>query len=235
MLNNNTIPHFPFNVIDLTHPISPESPSWDTSCGFQHKISLNYEQCSTTTKFRVQTIQMHAGIGTHIDAPAHCIPGGKTIEQLNLNELIAPCVVIDVSKQSHESYQCSKDDVQSFEQKYGKICRGSFVIIYTGWSQFWHQPQQYRNDLKFPSVSEEAALLFLEREIVGLGIDTFSADNAESDYPVHRALLSASKYLVENIAHAEKLPAVGSYSLALPILTAGGTEAPIRLIGLLPL
>ena len=58
--------------------------------------------------------------------------------------------------------------------------------------------------------------------------------NAASDYPVHQTLLGAGKYLVENVANADKLPAVGSYSLALPILTVGGTEAPIRLIGLLP-
>ena len=230
-----TIPHFPFNVIDLTHPISPDSPSWDASCGFQHKITLDYEQCTTTTQFRVQTIQMHAGIGTHLDAPAHCIPGGTTIEQLRLNELIAPCVVIDVSKEAHASYVCESADIQSFERKYGKISRGSFVIICTGWSRFWHQPKQYRNELQFPSVSKEAALLLLEREIVGLGIDTFSADKADSEYPVHHALLRAGKYLVENIAQAEQLPAVGSYSMALPILTVGGTEAPIRLIGLIPL
>ena len=235
MMSNLTIPHFPFNVIDLTHPISPDSPSWDASCGFQHKITLDYEQCTTTTPFRVQTIQMHAGIGTHMDAPAHCIPGGKTIEQLSLSELIAPCVVIDVSKEADASYVCESADIQSFERKYGTISRGSFVIIYTGWSRYWHQPKQYRNDLQFPSISKETALLLLEREVVGLGIDTFSADKADSDYPVHRALLGAGKYLVENIAYAEQLPAVGSYSMALPILTVGGTEAPIRLIGLIPL
>ena len=66
-------------------------------------------------------------------------------------------------------------------------------------------------------------------------IDTLSADKADSDYPVHRALLGAGKYLVKNIAYAEQLPAVGSYNMALPILTVGGTEAPIRLIGLTPL
>lgn len=149
--------------------------------------------------------------------------------------MIAPCVVIDVSKEAHASYVCESADIHSFERKYGKISHGSFVIVYTGWSQYWHQPKQYRNNLQFPSISKEAALLLLEREVVGLGIDTFSADKADSDYPVHRALLGAGKYLVENIAYAEQLPAVGSYSMVLPILTVGGTEAPIRLIGLTPL
>ncbi len=224
---------FPFDVIDLTHPLSSKSPSWDDSCGFQHELTLDYETCTTPVKFRVQTIKMHAGIGTHIDAPAHCFPNGKTIDALTLNELIAPCVMIDISKQVHASYQCSSADVHAFEKKYGKIPKGAFVIVRTGWDKFWHEPEQYRNDLQFPSISIEVANLLLERGIVGLGIDTFSADTESSGYPVHQAILGAGKYLVENIAHADKLPPVGSFTMALPILTVGGTEAPIRLIGLI--
>ena len=44
--------------------------------------------------------------------------------------------------------------------------------------------------------------------------------------------ITLPKYLVENVANADKLPPVGSFSLVMPILTEGGTEAPIRLIGL---
>lgn len=67
---------------------------------------------------------------------------------------------------------------------------------------------------------------------VGLGIDTLSPDTEASGYPVHQAILGAGKYLVENVANADKLPPVGGFSLVMPIPTEGGTEAPIRLIGL---
>lgn len=224
---------FPFDVIDLTHPISQTSPCWDGDCGFQHQLSLDYATCTTPVKFRVQEIKMHAGMGTHIDAPAHCFSDGKTVDALNLEELIAPCVVIDISQQAHASYQCSNTDVQSFERKYGKISKGAFVIIRTGWDKLWNEPKQYRNDLQFPSLSIEAANALLDRDIVGIGIDTLSPDTENSGYPVHQAVLGAGKYLVENIAHSDKLPHVGSFTMALPILTVGGTEAPIRLIGLI--
>lgn len=224
---------FPFKVVDLTHTLSPTTPSWTGDCGFQHQLVTDYKDGSTPVQFRVQAINMHAGVGTHMDAPAHCIPGGKTIDTLALNDLIAPCIVIDVSKHAHATYQCSVADIHAFEQRHGTIPQGSFVIIRTGWDQFWHQPEQYRNDLQFPSVTLSAAQLLLERNIVGLGIDTLSADTEKSGYPVHQAILSAGKYLVENVAHSAKLPPIGSFSLALPILTEGGTEAPIRLIGLL--
>lgn len=221
---------FPFKMIDLTHPIAPNSPSWDGHCGFEHKIIWDYDACDTDVKFRVQTIQMAAGMGTHIDAPAHCVAGGKTIEDLSLDSLLSPCVMIDVSKHMHENYQLTAEDIKVFEREFGPIEKQSFIIIYTGWSQFWDKPVCYRNQLQFPSISFDAVTLLLKRNIAGLGIDTLSPDIPQSGYPVHQAILGEGKYIIENIANAIQLPPIGSFSLALPILTVGGTEAPIRLV-----
>ena len=68
---------FPYKAVDLTHTISSDAPTWEGDCGFSHDIMLDYASCTTPVKFRVQTINMVAGLGTHIDAPAHCIPGGN--------------------------------------------------------------------------------------------------------------------------------------------------------------
>ena len=224
---------FPFKAIDLTHIISPTTPSWEGDCGFQHQVILDYGDCTTPVKFKVQKINMYAGLGTHIDAPAHCFPGGKTVDQLELNELIAPCIVIDVSKQAHESWQLSPEDIRQFECEHGQIGAESFVMIRTGWDQYWNEPDKYRNHLQFPSVSRDAADLLLERKIVGLGIDTLSPDTPDSGYPVHETILGAGKYLVENVGNLSKMPPKGGFSLALPIQIKDGTEAPIRLIGLI--
>ena len=223
---------FPYEIIDLTHPLSPSTPSWDGNCGFTHDTTIDYEDCETLVKFRVQKITMYAGIGTHIDAPAHCMPGGLTTDALDLKNLVEPCVAIDVSKESHESYLMPVEAIHVFERKYGKINAGSFVIIRTGWDNFWKEPEKYRNNLVFPSISQEAAILLIERNVVGLGIDTLSPDLSDSGYPVHHAFLSAGKYLVENVANSSKLPPHGGFSLAMPMRIEGGTEAPTRLIGL---
>lgn len=223
---------FPFKLIDLTHPLSEKTPSWDMSCGFSLTNSLDYGECDTEIKFRAQHINSRLGIGTHIDAPAHCDPIGKTIEKIDLQECITHCVVIDISHKVHKNYQCSMQDILDFEKKYRKIKSHDFVIIQTGWSKHWDFPEQYRNNLIFPTVSKEAAELLINREIRGLGIDTLSPDTPESGYPVHQIMLGNGKYLIENIANAYKLPPVDSYLLFAPLLIVGGTEAPLRLIGL---
>ncbi len=225
---------FPYKIIDLTHTLDEKIPSWNGSCGFHQEIKLDYDPTASHVSFRVQQLKMHAGIGTHIDAPAHCSLGKTTIEQLDLNHLTAPCVMIDVSTQAHENYIFSLDDLTLFEKEHGVITPNSFVMIRTGWEQFWKEPKKYHNDYRFPSISKAAANVLIQRKVVGLGIDTLSPDRPESGYPVHKAFLGSEKYIIENIANAANLPPTGSFILALPIKTRHGTEAPLRLIGLIP-
>lgn len=219
--------NFPYKIFDLTHMLSSQTPTWDGTCGFEHDVHHDYKDL-----FKTHKIHMNEGIGTHIDAPAHIIPGGKTIDQLDVNDLIAPCVVIDVSSKAHETYSVSVADIEEFEKKHGKIQPRSFVIVRTGWESLWTDPLKYRNDLLYPCVSERAAHFLLERDIAGLGIDTLSPDRSDEGFPVHKALLGAGKYIVENVADSGSLPPIGSYSLALPLKIYGGTEAPLRLIGM---
>jgi kynurenine formamidase len=204
-----------FTFVDLTHILSNTIPHWGSDCGFQHEIKLDYADCTSDVKFRVHKIEMYAGVGTHMDAPLHCFAAGASIADIPLDQLIAPCVVLDVSHQAN-----------------GAIPKNAFVIVYTGWDQYWHQPEKYRNDLAFPSISKEAALLLVERDIVGIGIDTLSPDRPDSHFIVHQIMLSAGKYIVENVANAKSLPPLGSYAFVLPMKVHGGTEAPVRLIGM---
>ena len=104
--------------IELSHVLTPTSPTWEGVAAFTSSLACDYESCTTTTKFRVQKLCLHAGVGTHIDAPAHCIPGGRTVEMLSLRELIAPCLVIDVSAQPGPTSLVSVETVQQFEELY---------------------------------------------------------------------------------------------------------------------
>ncbi len=227
------ITNFPYSIIDLTYSLNINVPSWDRSCGFESKINLDYDECGTKTKFRVQQISMHAGIGTHIDSSSHCINGDATVEDINLAELIKPCICIDVSKKAKTEFSLSVEDILEFEKKNILIPESSFIIIFTGWDRFLHTPEKYHNAYRFPSVSEQAAEFLIERNIVGLGIDTLSPDLPADNFPVHKKILGSGKYIVENIANAQSLPSYGSFILVMPIKAKNLTEAPIRLVGLI--
>lgn len=230
-LNKTLSPHI-FEWVDLSHKLSEEVPTWNGDCGFKQIDVLKYEECKSDCKFLVQRLEMFAGIGTHMDAPAHCFPHGKTITDLPLQTLISPCIVVNTSQEAHEKYIIDMETVINFEKQNHVIWKNAFVIFYTGWSRFWNQPEKYRNNHSFPSIGKEVAEYLLSKDIAGIGIDTLSPDRPESGYPVHQILLGAGKYIVENIANASLLPPTGSFVFVLPLQVNQGTEAPVRLLGM---
>lgn len=224
---------FPYQLIDLTHTLDKTIPTWSGGCGFHHQVHMDYSDCGDEYKFRVMTVDMHAGIGTHMDAPSHCIPGGKFIQDFDVNELIMPCVVIDISHKCHERYSLSVQDVADFEVTHGKIAGGVCVFVKTGWGQFWHTPLKYHNNHVFPSVSPEAAERLLERDVDAVGIDTLSPDRPEDGFNVHKIFLGAEKMIIENVANLDSMPSTGSFVLILPMKIKNGTEAPARVVGVM--
>lgn len=84
---------FPYSVVDLTHVMDEAIPTLDGECGFQHHIQSDYAACSGEVKFRTGQFKTCAGIGTHLDAPAHCLPGGMTVDQIPVSHLLAPCIL----------------------------------------------------------------------------------------------------------------------------------------------
>ncbi|MBP9839221.1 MAG: cyclase family protein, partial [Proteobacteria bacterium] len=213
------------NIIDLTHALSADIPSWDGSCGFDLATVCDYKDCSGPDLFRIQKITSRAGMGTHIDAPAHCFPGSKTIDTLELKNLITDCVVIKVHDVADENYLLMPETILKFEKEHGVIKENTFVICHTGWDRYWTNPEKYRNNLRFPSIHESTGKLLLERNIAGLGIDTLSPDAQGKSFPIHRTILGAGKYLVENVTNANNLPAIGAKIIAAPMKIKDGTEA----------
>ena len=222
---------FPYHLIDLTHTLDSSIPTWNGSCGFNQELHIDYTDCQGEDKFRVMNITLHAGIGTHMDAPSHCIPGARCIHDFDVNELCMPCVVINISQKCHEAYSLTPQDITDFECTYGAIAAGSCVMVQTGWSKFWATPEKYHNAHVFPSVSLEAAQILLQRRVRALGIDTLSPDRPQDGFKVHQAFLNSGKILIENVGYLDRMPPIGAFIMALPIKVKGGTEAPVRLVG----
>lgn len=223
-----------YDFIDMTHTLCEGIPSWDLGCGFNMEVLSDFDAYSEFPPFRVQRFKAPNGIGTHIDAPLHCFPEGKSVADIPIAHLIKPAVILDVSSKADEHYQVSVGDLMEHESRFGEIPSDAILIIYTGWEKRWYDVNLYCNEHRFPSVNIESARFLLKRQIAGLGIDTLSPDRPEDGFPVHAALLRQGTYLLENVANALQMPIRGGYIMALPIKIAGGCEAPVRLVGIKP-
>lgn len=224
-----------YSFVDLTHTLSPSIPNWEGDCGFSPKLTWDYEMdAAAPVKFCVQDITIHAGIGTHIDSPAHCHKGQRFVGDIPLSELISPLVVISTAEYVDPEYVISIENVIEFERKYGEIIPGTFVAFHTGWSAHWDNAGKYRNDLKFPSVSAGAAAYLVSKNVTGIGIDTLSPDCPNSGFPVHELVLGNGKYIVENLASLNLLPPSGAAIFVMPLKTSGCTESPARIFAAVP-
>jgi kynurenine formamidase len=149
--------------------------------------------------------------------------------------------VLDVRKQAERDpdYALSAKDIAGWEAKYGKIPAGAIAVLRTGWSARWPDVARYRNQdangkMHFPGYSVEAAKLLLDRKVSGLGCDTLSIDPGNSpDFPVHRLVLGAGVYQLENLADASGLPEAGAFLIAAPIKLEGGSGGAVRVFALL--
>lgn len=224
-----------YHIVDLTHSLNSETISWTGGCGFTLETKLDYDEGIV----RVQQYKMHAGIGTHMDAPAHICPGGASVGDLPIENFFAPLIVIDLSARCSPGLKLDLYDIKNFEQEYGQISSGAFVAFRSGWGQYWGDKERYRNSdalgiMHFPHYCLHAASLLIERGVAGIGIDTLSPDPSEGDFPVHRRVLEAGKYILENLASLDQVPPVGAEIVALPLKIDGGVESAVRTVALVP-
>jgi kynurenine formamidase len=233
-------------VVDLTHPFNAKTVYWPTSPSRFGLERLAYGPTPGGYFYSAYSVSTPEHGGTHLDAPSHFAEKGRTTEQIPLQQLIGPAVVIDVSERArgNRDYRLSREDVVAFEARHGRIAPATLVLLRTGWSRYWPNAKEYLGDdtpgdasrLSFPSYGEDAArLLVEEREVSVLGVDTASIDYGRStDFLVHRVAAARNVPGLENLTNLEQLPATGATVIALPMKIEGGSGGPLRAIALVP-
>lgn len=235
-------------LVDLTHAYDTQTVFWPTAAeGFQ----LRKDADGITEGgyyYAANSFCTAEHGGTHLDAPVHFAEGAQTADEIPLERLVGPAVVIDVSAASdgNADYLVTVEDLERFEREHGRIGPDSLLLIRTGFSQRWPDAARYLGtaargpeavaDLHFPGLHPDAARwLVEERPVRAVGIDTASIDFGQSTaFESHRTLYAANVPAFENLTSLERLPARGAYVIALPMKIGGGSGAPLRAIAVLP-
>jgi len=229
--------------IDLTWNFEESTVYWPTNVPFKHDtVSFGINSKGYFYSSFKYSAEEHGG--THFDAPMHFGEGGRSIEQIPVEEFTGPAVVVDVSAQSEQNrdYLITVDDFLNWEKQHGEIPARSIVLLHTGFGKYWGDREKYTGTLKtgaegvaelhFPGLSPEATDWLVQvRKIKAAGIDTPSIDFGQSkDFLTHRSLCGNNVTAYENIANLEKIPATGSYVVAAPMKIKGGSGSPLRII-----
>jgi len=203
----------PTSFFDITQVVSNELPVWPGD----PPIVIETPRGTIPS---VSRISMGSHAGTHVDPPAHFIPGGATVDELPLGVLMGPVWV---------THLAGPGPLTAALLEAAAIPLGpTRLIIRTDNSARMAVNPTF--DPGFVALAPDAADWVLARGIRLVGIDGPSIEPYKSPgEPVHHALLSAGVIIVENLALAGVAP--GAYQLAcLPLRIAGGDGAPVRAI-----
>lgn len=234
--------------VDLTHAFSPGIPHWK---GFpDEKLETLYWYEPGVGKlgsgFYAQSFTHVGQWGTHVDPPAHFVKGMRTVDQIDVKEMILPLVVLDVHEAvaKNPDYIITMNDVRNWEKKHGQIPEGAFVAMRSDWSKRWPDRDAMQNKdahgiAHYPGWSMEVlTYLYEDRKIIASGHETTDTDpgvaTTKDDYTLETYILKSNHYQIELLAHLDAVPEAGALVVASFPKPKNGSGFPARVFAILP-
>ena len=158
--------------------------------------------------------------GTHVDAPAHQIAGGASLDEIPLDRLVTDALTIDLS--GHRPGPVGPADLAG---ALDQVRPGDLVLLRSDNALNWGTDAYWRSWC-YPDALAAQALI--DCGVSGIGFDGPSADPVDTeDYQLHQLWLGAGKVIIENLASLAGLPARCRIVVA-PLKVRGANGGPAR-------
>lgn len=222
-------------VEDLTHTIDADFPTYFGAPGIELEQVFNFAD----NGFNLFTMDLNEHTGTHIDAPLHFSADGASVDEIPVQNLVAPLCVIDIAARAAEDAdtQVTPDDIKKWILANGDIPPNACVAMYSGWGDKTGG-DGFRNFdgevMHFPGFHVEAAKMLIEETgAQSLASDSLSLDHGPSaDFATHYAWLPTGRFGIECLANLDKMPAAGATIVIGAPKHRGGTGGPARIFGM---
>jgi arylformamidase len=207
-------------IFDVSVPISSRTPTYPGDPGIDISQWLSLESGDPAN---VTALSFGAHTGTHIDAPAHFLPGGEKLSSLSLDTLVGEVRVLELPD---DVYEISENHIESY-------CPAgpTRVLFKTRNSAFWNETDgEFHTDYTY--ISPGAARRLVANGVRLIGIDYLSVEQYQStSFETHQILLSNHVIIVEGL----DLRGINSgvyelICLPLKITEGSGDGAPARVI-----
>jgi kynurenine formamidase len=234
--------------IDLTHAFAPGIPRWPGFPEEKRKTIYWYDKRPDTmgAGFFAEVFTLVGQTGTHVDPPAHFAKGLRTVDQIEIKEMILPLAVVDVHEEvgQNPDYALTIERLNKWEKDHGRIPAGAFVAMRTDWSKRWPDAVKMENkDAKgvahYPGWSLPALkFLYEERKITASGHETTDTDpgiaTSKDDYSLESYILSTNHYQIELLTNLDQVPEAGAIVVVSFPKPKGGSGFPARVFAILP-
>lgn len=202
-------------IFDISIILGKESITYPGDEPFFREVMKSIE-----SGVEVSRLSMSSHSGTHVDAPAHFIKGGKRIDEIEIERFILPAKVVEIADpfeiRIEELEKCSvmKDQALLFKTR-NSVEGISRNGVFT--KDFVH-------------LTEEAAEYCVEKKVPLIGIDYITIEKAGNEgNPVHKRLLENDVIILEGI-DLKNVPSGDYVLVCLPLKIWKGEGAPVRAV-----
>jgi kynurenine formamidase len=237
-------------VIDLTAPLSSNTPTLRLPAGFGQTASFELEEISAYDDrgpaWYWNNFRTGEHTGTHFDAPNHWVTGRDKddVASVPASRLVTPAAVLDFSAEAAKDpdFLVEVDHIKAWESRHGDLPAGGWLLVRTGWDARSHSQAEYLNaddhGPHTPGLSPEcAAWVAHESPVIGLGVETVGTDAGAAAgfdpmFPCHTLMHGAGKYGLTQLQNLARLPEQGALLVVGPLRIAGGSGSPARVLAL---
>jgi len=205
---------------DLSRTIRSDMPAFpgDPPVGIEPHATM------ADDGYRVSAINCGSHTGTHVDAPSHTEPDGRTVDSYPPERFVLDAVRVDLRGHDPRS-RTGPDDVPSVD--------ADVVVFQTGWDEHWGTSTALDHPFLTPGAAERCVEQGYDVATDALNVDPTPSERAAASepdgVPVHHALLGADRLIVENLMNVAGLPE--RFELrALPLKLGDGDGAPARAV-----
>ncbi|MBN2907193.1 MAG: cyclase family protein [Rhodobacteraceae bacterium] len=223
-------------VADMTHEYGADFPTYFGESQFSWEQKFNFAEHG----FNLAEYRVNEHTGTHIDAPLHFSADGAAVNEIAVENLVAPLCVVDIAARAQEDAdaQVTPDDIAAWIAAHGEIPANACVAMHSGWAAHVSGPK-FRNaddagTQHYPGFHVEAVQMLIEQTAArSIGVDTLSLDYGMSpDFATHYAWLPTGRFGIECLANLDQVPAAGATLVIGAPKHRGGTGGPARIFAL---
>jgi len=200
-------------IYDISMPVRHDMPVYKGDDAKRPRLTVDRD-FQTGSAFESR-LEMNMHTGTHVDMPLHMLPGGGTVEGLDLTRVVTPCRVLDLRN--------AEGKITAEDLKHKEICPGDFILLKT--------KNSFLDILEgdFVYLDAGGARYLRDKQIKGVGTDGLGIERAQPEHETHTLLLENGIVIMEGLRLADIEE--GEYFLfAAPILAPGAEASPARAV-----
>lgn len=196
-------------IIDLSVSINERTPVYPGD----HKTKIEPAGVFEKDGYNDHYVSIGTHVGTHIDAPLHMVDGGKTLDQIPIEQFVGRGKLIEVENKTF--------DLEAVQE--AGIKEGDIVLFHTGMIESYLKETYFE---EYPEIPVEIAKYLIEKKVKMVGMDMCSPDHPP--FKIHRILLGAGVLIIENLTNLAELVGKEFTVYALPVkLQLDGASARV--------